>query len=153
MASWLRQPLSKSTTCSSNIINTVTTENNRIRTISGCAAWLPLQYRGCISNLQFWMGKFTPAINAINTRASRHMTSKDTGPYILWRVYPLLGNDSINRCPRLTRLHSRLFSMWSAPRQLLCNGAVNTHKTRLQKTVLSVGYVQSDYKEEFNWAE
>jgi hypothetical protein len=40
----------------------------------------------------------------------------------LWRVYQLLGNDSVNTCPRL-------FYAWSAPRPLLCNGVVNTPKT------------------------
>jgi hypothetical protein len=47
----------------------------------------------------------------------------------------------------------RLFSMWSAPRPLLCNGAVNTPKTiRDNRRLFSMGSVQSSYKEEFNWA-
>jgi hypothetical protein len=45
--------------------------------------------------------------------------------YVLWRVYPLLGNDSVNTHQTI----EGLFSMWYAPWPLLCNCAVNTSKT------------------------
>jgi hypothetical protein len=49
---------------------------------------------------------------------------------IVWRVCPLLGNDSVNTCPQYTSLNKReaLFYVVRAA-TLLCNGAVNTPKT------------------------
>jgi hypothetical protein len=57
--------------------------------------------------------------------------------YILWRICPLLGNDSANTFPKHTLSTIRY--------PLLGNGPINTHSWQ-QKTVFSVGSLPRSYK-------
>jgi hypothetical protein len=78
-----------------------------------------------------------PGISSIFWISGQTSTLKKEGN-VLWRVYTLLGNGSVNAFQQKQ-------TRGTIGRPLLDNGPVNTH-SRQYKTVFSVGSVQSGYK-------